>query len=102
MSLDFVTLGQDGTPENTVPLGVDLHHALLAAATSRGFPSFQSFKDYYEDAEIAVTELPLLREQVQTLKSQALSPALRRFLDDLTELIKHAMTYRKPIYVIAD
>lgn len=68
MSLDFVVLGEDGKPEKTVSIGVDLHHELIATAIYHGFGRFHEFEDYYEDAEIDVEELQDIAEQVNSLR----------------------------------
>lgn len=102
MPLDFVSLGQGGAPEKNVPLGVDVHHELLVAVAGRGFPFFRSFEDYYEDVEVMVKELPLLREQARALRAQALSPALHLFLDGLISVVEQAMADGRSIHVIAD
>ena len=50
-------------PIGRAPLDVDLHHKLIAAASARGMACFQDFADYYEDAEVAIDDLPALAEQ---------------------------------------
>ena len=102
MSLDFAVLGQNRAPEKTVSLGVDLHHELMTAASSRGLLRFQDFADYYEDAEIAVDDLAGLAEQVRALRAQIASTDLQRFLDDLSELIGYAVANGKALHAIAD
>lgn len=102
MSLDFVILGQNGAPEKTVPLGVDLHHELVTAASTYGLTHFQSFADYYEDAEIAIDALPSLAEQVQTLRAKTSSIDLQRFLYGLGDLIAYAVANEKVLHAIAD
>lgn len=102
MSLDFVVLDQNGLPEKIVSLGVDLHYELITEASNYGLSGFQDFADYYEDAEIAVGDLPDLDEQVQKLSIQIDSVDLRKFLSDLSELIAYAITNGKVLHVIAD
>lgn len=102
MSLDFVVLDQNSLPEKIVSLGVDLHYELITDASNYGLVRFQDFADYYEDAEIAVGDLPDLAEQVKKLISRADSVDLRRFLSDLRELITYAITNGKVLHVIAD
>ena|SRR5436189_3460401 len=102
MSLDFAVLGQNGAPEKTVSLGVDLHHELITAASSRGLGRFQDFADYYEDTEIAVDGLAGLAEQVRVLRAQVSSTDLHCFLDGLSELIGYAVANGKALHAIAD
>jgi hypothetical protein len=102
MSLDFVVLGQNGMPEKTVSLGVDLHYELVTAAAGCGLSRFQDFADYYEDAEIAVEELPSLAEQIQTLRAQTGSDELQHFLVELDYLVAYAMAQRRALNAIAD
>lgn len=102
MSLDFAVLGQNGAPEKTVSLGVDLHHELVTSASARGLARFQDFADYYEDAEIAVDDLPGLAEQVQRLRAHVSSTDLQRFLNGLSDLIAYAVANGKALHVIAD
>lgn len=102
MSLDFAVLGQSGAPEKTVSLGVDLHYELVTAATARGLAHFQDFADYYEDAEVAVDELPGLVLETRALHDKTDSAELRRFLDDLGDLIAYAIAQRRALHVIAD
>lgn len=102
MSLDFVVLGQNGAPEKTVSLGVDLHHQLITVASSQGLKGFQVFEDYYEDAEVAVEDLSGLVDQVQALRVQTSSIELQSFLGDLTELIACAMATGRAVHTIAD
>ena len=102
MSLDFAVLGQNGAPEKTVPLGVKLHHELVTAAAKVGLARFHEFEDYYEDAEISVTDLSDLAKQVTALRAQTCSIDLQRFLDDLSDLIAYAISCGKTLHAIAD
>jgi hypothetical protein len=102
MSLDFAVLGQNGTPEKTVSLGVDLHHEFVTSAASFGLARILEFEDYYEDAEIEVTELPSLAKQLSTLRTRTNSVELQRFLDDLSGLIGYAISNGRPLHTIAD
>ena len=102
MSLDFAVLGQNGSPEMMVPLGADLHHEFVTNAAGLGLARFQKFEDYYEDAEIAVSDLPSLAEQVATFRTRTDSSDLKRFLDDLSGLIAYAMSNGKALHTIAD
>jgi hypothetical protein len=102
MSLDFVVLGQHGSPEKTVPLNVDLHHELITAAANHGLTLFGAFDNYYEDVEIVISNLSGLAEQVEMLRVQAGSINLRRFLDDLSGLIAYAVSNGKALHAIAD
>lgn len=102
MSLDFAVLGRNGTPEKTVSLGVDLHHELITMAVAHDLARFKDFADYYEDAEVAVNDLPGLVEQIRTLRSQTGSAELQRFLDDLNDLVAYAVAQQKTLHAIAD
>lgn len=102
MSLDFAVLGQNGAPEKTVSLGVDLHHELITTASALGLARFQDFSDYYEDAEVVVDDLLGLVEQAQVLRTQTKSTDLQRFLDDLSGLIAYAVANGKALHAIAD
>lgn len=102
MPLDFAVLDQNGAPEKTVPLDVDLHHELVTTASTHGLTLFQSFADYYKDAEIAIDALPSLAEQVQTLRVQTSSVDLQRFLYDLGDLIAYAVANGKVFHAISD
>ena len=102
MSLDFAVLGQNRAPEKTVSLGVDLHHELVTAASARELASFRDFVDYYEDVEIAVDDLQVLAEQIQTLRLQVGSTDLQGFLDELNALIAYAIVNGKALHAIAD
>jgi hypothetical protein len=102
MSLDFAVIGQNGAPEKTVSLGVDLHHELITMAAVHGMARFEDFADYYQDAEVAVDDLPGLVEQILALRSQTGSAELQRFLDDLSYLIAYAVAQQKALHAIAD
>ena len=102
MSLDFAVLGQNGAPEKTVSLGIDMHHELITTAVAHGLVRFDDFADYYEDAEVAVEALPCLVEQIRMLRCQTGSVELQRFLDDLNDLIAYAIAQQKVLYAIAD
>ncbi|GAA4349195.1 hypothetical protein GCM10023165_35760 [Variovorax defluvii] len=102
MSLDFAVLGQNGSPERTVSLGVDLHHQLLTAAAAGGLTRFQDFADYYRDAEVSIDDLPDLVEQIRALHDKTGSAELQRFLDDLGGLITYAVNQRRALHAIAD
>jgi hypothetical protein len=102
MSLDFAVLGQSGSPEKTVSLGVDLHHELVTAAAAHGLGRFQDFADYYEDAEVAVDALQGLADQIRTLRIQTGSAELQRFLVDLGDLIAYAVAQQRALHAIAD
>ena len=102
MSLDFALLGKNGSPEKTVSLGVDLHHRLVTTAASLGLVHFEKFVDYYEDAEIAFSELPDLADEVAKLRPRVDSVEMRVFLDNLDRLIAHAVSEKKKLFVIAD
>lgn len=102
MSFDFAVLSQNGAPERTVSLGVDLHYELVTAAAAHGLERFQDFADYYEDAEVAVDALPGLAEQIRTLRAQTGSAELQRFLVDLGDLIVYAIAQRRALHAIAD
>ena len=45
MSLDFAVLGQNGAPEKTVSLGIDMHHELITTAVAHGVVRFDDFVD---------------------------------------------------------
>ena len=102
MSLDFSALGQNGSPEKTVPLGLHLHHELIASATSLVLARLLEFDDYYKDVEIAVVDLPSLAEEVATMRARGSSIGLQRFLDDLTSLVSYALSNGKSLHAIAD
>lgn len=102
MSLDFVVLGRNGAPEKTVALGVDLHHELVTAAAAHGLVRFKDFADYYADAEVAISGLPGLVEQIRTLRWQTGSADLQCFLDNLNDLIAYAVAQQKTLYVLSD
>lgn len=102
MSFDFAVFGQNGSPEKTVPLGVDLHHEFVTTAAGLGLARFREFEDYYEDAEILASDLPSLAEQVTTFRTRTDSSELKRFLDDLSGLIAYAMSNGKALHTIAD
>jgi hypothetical protein len=102
MSLDFAVLGENGTPEKTVSLGVDLHHELVTVAVARKLTCFQGFEDYYEDAEVAANDLPSLVKQIQALYAQTDSTELQYFLNDLVGLIDYAIAKGRHLHAIAD
>ena len=102
MSLDFAVLGESGSPEKMVALGVDLHHKLVTAAAGLGLVSFQPFADYYEDAAIAAADLPVFAEQATMLRAQTGSTEMQRFLDQLGDLIAYAVANGKTLHAIAD
>lgn len=102
MSLDFVVLGQDGAPEKTVSLDVDLHYELITSASALGLTYFQDFADYYGDAEVTIDALPSFSEQIQMLYNHTDSVSLKRFLHNLNDLIVNAIVNGKGVFAIAD
>lgn len=102
MSLDFTVLDQNGTPQRTLSLGVDLHHELITTAAVLGLTRFQDFSDYYQDSEVGLGDLPTLAEQTRRLRNQAGSVELIQFLDRLDDLIAYAIAQRRALNVIAD
>ena len=102
MSLDFVVLGQNGAPEMTVSLGVNLHHEMTAAALALGLTSFHNFSDYYQDVDMDSGEIPLLASHAQELFAKTSSIELQCFLGDLSALIAYAMDTGKALHAIAD
>lgn len=102
MSLDFVVLGQNGAPEMTVSLGMNLHHEMIAAALALELTSFHKFSDYYQDADIYFWELQRLASHAQELFAKTSSTELKCFLGDLSELIACAMDTGNALHAIAD
>lgn len=102
MALDFSILGKSGSPERTVSLNLDVHSELLVKAADLGLSCFEPFFDYYEDAEIPLTDFPDLIKEIRLLKSQNVSIGLKIFLHDLEGLVGEALTCKVSIHTIAD
>lgn len=101
MSLDLVVLDKDGFPERSVAIGVDLHHKLMSTAASLGLDRLDCFSDYYEDATVD-ENLPELEEQILKLCSQTPPSELLDFLNQLSDLIRHALANGLLLHCIAD
>lgn len=101
MSVDFVVLDKDGFPERSVAIGVDLHQKFMSTAASLGLDRLDCFSDYYEDAMVD-DNLPELAEQILRLCSQTPPSELLDFLNQLSDLIRHAVANDLPLHCIAD
>lgn len=102
MSLDFVVLGADNTPEKTVALGGDLHNKLLAVAASQHLHEMCKFNEYYEDVEIGANSLPALLREIAILRNLVDSVELSDFLSELVDLTNFAISQGKALHALAD
>jgi hypothetical protein len=102
MSLDLAILAEDGTPEDTISLSVNLHHDLIVAADKLGVDQVLRLRDYYGDVEFRTNDLSTLAAQVETMGLSVNKYDLRKFLADFDELIIHAAARGKTLYAIAD
>ena len=102
MALDFAVLGDNGSPERTVPCKAEVHHAVLKAASEHNLPLFQRLGDYYQDAEFSPPSLPTLVEEIRVLRQNTVSPEAQHFLESLDTLVAYAMHERSSVHVLAD
>ena len=102
MSLDFAVLSENGTPEQTISLSVNLHHELITAANELSLDQILRFEDYYEDVEFAPADLQVLATQVAVLREKIGQSDLRAFLEDFGFLISKAASHDKALHAIAD
>ena len=102
MSLDLTTLADDGTPENTIPLSIDLHHELIVGANKLGLYELLRLGDYYSDVEFLPSELPELSAQVEALRLKVSSDNLRKTLKEFEKLISNAVLNQKVLHALAD
>jgi hypothetical protein len=102
MSLDLAVLAEDGTPEQTVSMPVNLHHVLIAAANKLGLDQLLRLREYYEDVEFLSEDLPRLSAQVEALSLMAESYDLNKLLAEFKLLINNAATSGKALHAIAD
>lgn len=102
MSLDFVVLGADSSPEKTVSLGVELHKELLVASTSQNIRELLKFHDYYEDVEIGTDVLPALLQDAAILRDRVDSVELSDFLGEFMTLVNFAISQGKALHALAD
>jgi hypothetical protein len=102
MSLDFVVLDKNETPQRSVNIGVDLHYALIKQAANLGLSEFNGFSDHYEDSQVSIQNLPSLLKQLKILRSQTNLTDLQFFLDELDSLIVFALSEQKAVYELAD
>jgi hypothetical protein len=71
MPLDISIPGENGSPTESVGIGVDEHWALLQRAIPEsGFPLIQRMADYYGDATFATNEVALLKAELERLDSR--------------------------------
>ncbi len=102
MSLDFVVLGGDGTPEVSIPLPVDVHHELMVNSARHGLKELLKLSEYYEDQEFLFEDLPLLASQLKQLELQLLSDELGNLITELSNLVGYAILKKKKLHVLAD
>jgi hypothetical protein len=103
MSLDFVYLGADGRPAETVGIDVDAHAYLVDLFSTHELCVLSKVTEYYEDAVFEFTELSELRDEVRLLLSATQkTEEVVRFLRLLEGLIENAIEKRVAVEVLAD
>jgi hypothetical protein len=102
MSLDLVLIGENGRPECTVPVRVDIHDELITAASSLDLKKLMKLKDYYGDALYQIEELEDLNREILVLLQQSTSEELRIILYGFEQLIGLALARSSSIEAIAD
>lgn len=102
MSLDLAVLAEDGTPEHTVSMSVNIHNELITAADKLGLDQLLRLENYYEDVEFLPSDLAKLSEQVEALRIRAVSHDLNKLLAELKLLIIRVSPSGKALYAIAD
>jgi hypothetical protein len=102
MALEFSYLGDDGSCQQSIPIGWKTHDELVNGAKALGLDQLARFTDYYADAEVTPEELPSLAMQCAVLREKSASAGLREFLAALEALIKTAATLNRSIHAFAD
>ncbi len=102
MSLDFAVLTEDGSPANSIALPPALHQELMATAAEYGLDQLLRFEEYYDDVEVAPTDLQALRHDISTLQHHLQPGELRAFLATLNGLIIDAAARNTALHAISD
>lgn len=102
MALDFVILGDDGSPAASISIDEATHWELTLLAREIGCVLFSRFSDYYEDAAISADELDSFMLEIDRLRTMTEAAAARTFLAALQELSIQAKAEHKPLESIAD
>jgi hypothetical protein len=97
--LDISILVENGSPIESVGIGVDEHWAILQRAIPEsGFPLIQRMADYYEDATFAATEVTFLKSEIERLNPRG----LENTVEALLTLLSKAEAAGRRIEAIAD
>lgn len=103
MSLDLLTLGNNGKPEQEVKLSMETHERLITLVQNKKLPIFSRLRDYYEDSEIEWEELPAFLIEVNELIGiDENEEGLDQLLIEIRELAEDAKNKRKSILALAD
>ncbi|WP_373991293.1 hypothetical protein [Duganella sp. BuS-21] len=102
MPLDFAILSNDGTPNQTVPLSMELHDELMSNARELKLYRILKFHDYFEDVDTSPIELAGLQQEILSLQRTASTRQALRFLLELYRLTELAVGQGQTIYAIAD
>ncbi|MHA4870482.1 hypothetical protein ACXZ1M_22595 [Duganella sp. PWIR1] len=102
MPLDFAILFKDGTPNQTVPLSMELHDELMANARELKLYRILRFHDYFEDVDTSPIELVGLQKEILSMQRTASTQQALQFLRELYRLTELAAVQGQTIYAIAD
>jgi hypothetical protein len=102
LALDFSILDSDGTPSESLALGVDEHWELITVGRRAGSRVTESFADYYADALLDLDQLVAARSQLRELQEMQISSELAGFLVRLDHLIARAIDSNQPVHILAD
>ena len=103
MSLDLTIPRDDGTPGESVPVGVDQHGRLMAIAMQMQLEILARLADYYEDAEFAPNELAALGQACARIYEECREdPEIATLAARIGRLAKLANDSRCAVWAIAD
>ena len=101
MSLDIAILAANGAPTLSAGLGVEAHVEVLAMAQKQGAIQVQKMSEYYEDVDFEDAEVPLLRLELEGLRSSLSSESVRA-VDEVIRVLREAESKGVGVSAIAD
>jgi hypothetical protein len=104
MALDFTILDSEHNPIKQVPIGLVAHQRIIELASH--LPDSQliaRMHDYYEDVNYTASEIPLLIEEIKTIRKLVDNDDdISNLLSKLEQLCHEALTKQLFVAAIAD
>lgn len=102
MSLDVAVIGEDGTPRDSVAIGVTTHSKLMRQASAQHLPILLRLSNYYGDAMVDAVEVPGFLGELDRVRASTVDADVLELAGALRELAGRAIAPGRHLEAIAD